>query len=81
MRIYNLAGLYLREGADPDLIFELYPASAVMSLWELYEPIVLERRRKNNDPDRYRPLEELYQEAKKRYPNITPEQYQHSSNR
>ncbi len=28
MRIYNLAGLYLKEGADPDLMFKLYPASA-----------------------------------------------------
>jgi len=72
MRIYNLAGLYLKEGTDPNLIFELYPASAVINLWELFEPIIKVRREQSNEPQRYEPLELLYKEAKSRYPEIHP---------
>jgi len=70
MRLYNLAGLYLKEGADPDLIFELYPAVAILNLWELFEPVIIDRRDRVNDPNRLGPLEHLYTEAKKRYPDI-----------
>jgi hypothetical protein len=70
MRVYNLAGLYLREGADPDLIFELYPPVAVINLWELFEPIIQGRRERSNDPGVLRPLELLYREAKSRFPEI-----------
>ena len=69
-RVYNLAGIYLEEGADPDLLFKLYPDSAIINLWEKFEPIILERRKRFNDPDRFKPLEYLYREAKNRYPEI-----------
>jgi hypothetical protein len=77
MRVYNLAGLYLKEGADPDLIFELYPASAVINLWELFEPIIHGRREWNNDPGRLKPLELLYTEAKSRFPDVLRSSLRH----
>ena len=72
MRLYTLAGLHLKEGADPDLLFELYPHGAVMMLWEQFEPVIRYARERSNNPRRWKPFEYLYNEAKKRYPDITP---------
>jgi hypothetical protein len=69
-RVYNLAGIYLEEGADPDLLFKLYPAPAVINLWEMFGPIFLERRVRYNDPDRSKSFEFLYKEARKRHPEL-----------
>ncbi len=69
-RVYNFAGVYLEEGADPDLLFKLYPAPAVINLWEKFEPIFMERRRRFNDPERAKSFELLYNEARKRYPDL-----------
>ena len=71
MRLYDLAGLYLREGADPDLLFALYTYGSVISLWERFEPVFLYQREVRNDPLRWEPFEYLYNEAKKRYREIT----------
>jgi len=72
MRLYAMAGLHLREGADPELLFELYPANAIMNLWERFEPVFRYQIERSNDPRRWESLEYLYNEAKKRYPDITP---------
>jgi len=69
-RLYGLAGLFLREGANPDLIFTLYPDGAVINLWELYEPVVQHIRERTNNPKRLTDLEFLYTEAKKRRPEL-----------
>jgi hypothetical protein len=70
MRVYNLAGLFLNEGADPDLLFQLYPIGAVISLWEQFEPIVMFQRKRENYMTQ-RAFESLYKEAKKRAPELT----------
>ena len=70
MRIYGLGGMYLQEGADPDLLFKLYPLSAIIPLWERFEPIIMAIRERVNDPHMWEPLEYLYNEAKKRAPEI-----------
>ena len=71
MSINNLAGLLLKEKeADPDLIFQLYPAASVIRIWEQFEPIVRNMREKRKYPALYEPFEFLYNEAKKRYPEI-----------
>lgn len=80
MRIYNLAGIHLHEGADPDLIFKLYPPSAVITLWELFEPIIQRRRERDNDPQRHKPLEYLYDEAKSRFPDVKKSRLRHEIN-
>jgi hypothetical protein len=68
MLLYQLAGLLLIQGADPDLIFELYPAGAVIELFELYEPVfeyMTSKKSWNLDNLYY-----LYNEAKKRRPEV-----------
>ena len=73
MRLYTMAGLHLRNGADPDLLFELYPYTTVMSLWEQFEPVFRYQRNIRNAPGMWEPFEYLYNEAKKRYPDVTTE--------
>jgi hypothetical protein len=69
-RVYNLAGVHLEEGADPELLFKLYPPAAIINLWELVEPIFVELRIRYNDPDRAKAFELLYNEARKKYPDL-----------
>ena len=66
-----MGGIQLQEGADPDLLFKLYPMSAVIPLWEQFEPIVMFIRKGINDPRMWEPFEYLYYEAKKRAPELT----------
>ena len=65
MRVYNLAGLHLKEGADPDLLFQLYPIGTIISLWNQFEPIILFQRERENYPEVHSAFEYLYREAKK----------------
>lgn len=69
-RYYEIAGIMLKHGADPDIIFELYPEGAVINLWELFEPIVEHMRIMFKNPTRQDILEYLYSEAKKRRPDL-----------
>jgi len=68
IRHYQLAGLLLKQGADPDIIFELYPDGAVINLFELYEPVV--EYMKSEKSWNFENLENLYSMAKKRRPDI-----------
>jgi len=68
IRHYQLAGLLLKQGADPEIIFELYPDGAVINLFELYEP-VLEYMKSEKSWD-IENLENLYSMAKMRRPDI-----------
>lgn len=70
IRHYQLAGVLLKQGADPYIIFELYPDGAVIALWELYEPVVEYMKVKSKNPMRLENLEYLYSEAKKRRPEL-----------
>jgi len=62
IRHYQLAGLLLKQGADPDIIFELYPDGAVINLFELYEPVV--EYMKSEKSWNFENLENLYSMAK-----------------
>jgi hypothetical protein len=70
-RLYEMAGLLMRQGADPDIIFAFYPEGAVINLWEQYESIVHYMRDKWGPPF-LDSLEYLYNEAKKRQPELSP---------
>ncbi len=73
MRIFSTAGMLLRENMDnADLIFQLYPATGVIGLWEQFEPIIYDIRKTRNSPTHLEGFEFLYREAKKRYPDILP---------
>jgi len=70
-RIFNVAGILLKEEvADAELIFQLYPPNAVIRIWERFEPVTLDVRERRSNPTFYGPFEFLYNEAKKRFPDI-----------
>ena len=72
MRQFTLARLHLKEGADPELLFYLYPPTSVMTLWERFEPVLRYQSERSNDPRMWEPFEYLYNEAKNRFPEVTP---------
>jgi hypothetical protein len=70
--LFNSAGLMLKEeGVDPELLFQLYAPGAVVSLWEKQLMHVESVRERFNYPELYSGFEYLYNEAKKRFPDIT----------
>jgi hypothetical protein len=72
-KVYNLAGILLMENvADADVIFRLYPPGAVISIWEQFYPYIQYSRKIRKDPTKDEAFEFLYNEAKKRYPEVLP---------
>ena len=71
MRMYEMAGLSLHGGADPEILFELWSVVAVINLWEQFESVIIYQRERNNAPFMYEPFEYLYNEVKKKYPDVT----------
>ena len=70
---YHNIGLLLKEGLiDSNIVFEIFNPMVIIQLWEKILPIELETRKRNNHPKHYDAFEYLYNEAKKRYPDITP---------
>ena len=73
MRQYSMTGTLLKENmANADLIFQLYPAQAVIGIWEEFEAVILDVRKKLNSPTHLDGFEFLYREAKRRHPEILP---------
>jgi hypothetical protein len=71
IRHYTLAGLLLKQGADPEIIFDLYPYGAVINLYELFKPII-EHKKKVESWD-FTNLDYLYSEAKKMWREKNPD--------
>ena len=73
MRYFSLGGVLFKENeADADLLFELYPPQAVIAFWEEFKPIIMWSRERRNNPHHHESFEYLYDQAKKRYPDILP---------
>ena len=71
LNAYNNLGLILKEKVtDPNLLFELYPPSTVITTWKKYEELVRSMRIRSNNPAEGGGFEFLYNEAKKLYPNV-----------
>ena len=71
-RSYNAVGILLQENmVSADIIFKLYPAQSIIGLWEQFLPLTERARERINKPDHLEAFEFLYDEAKKRYPEIT----------
>jgi hypothetical protein len=68
--VYNMAGISLKRGADPDLVFQLYSPNSTIALWEKFEPMTKRHRERTNNPLHREPFEFLYNEAKKRNPEL-----------
>ena len=61
----------LRENkANADFIFQLYPAQAVIKLWDQFEAVILDVREKLNSPTHLEGFEFLYRVAKEMHPGI-----------
>ena len=72
LRFQNL-GIMLRDKIiDPDLLFRMYQPSSILASWEHYLPNVLARREELNEPDLLKEFEYLYNETKKRFPDVKP---------
>ena len=67
---YNIAGISMKKGADPDLIFQLYPRGSSINLWEKYLPMTKRYRETTTNPLHGEHFEFLYKEARKRHPEI-----------
>jgi hypothetical protein len=73
---YQNLGLMLQEGKiDPDLLFKIYAPRTIMQIWEKISFMETITRERFNDPSHYAAFEYLYNEAKKRYPDIQTRQY------
>ena len=70
---YQSLGVMLKEKViEPDLLYKIYTPSSILFTWEHYRENVLARRVETNDPNQLSEFEYLYEETKKRYPDITP---------
>lgn len=70
---YQSIGVMLKEKMiDPDLLYKIYTPNSIVTTWEHYRIKLLSRREEVGDPGMWREFEYLYEETKKRYPDITP---------
>ena len=71
---YQNLGLLLKEKmVEPELLFQVFSPRSIMKFWERFEWHESLLRERANDPDHYEAFEYLYNEAKKRFPDINPE--------
>ena len=78
---YQNLGLMLRQGnIDPDLIFRIFSPMVVIQIWEKIRDVEVNTRERFNHPTHYEDFEYLYDEAKKRYPEINAMRYGYSVN-
>ena len=69
--VLNGVGLLLRKNAmDPDLLFSVYTPNMIIWTWEMARPVIEVWREAINYPEQYGYFEYLYNEAKKRFPDI-----------
>ena len=71
-RFQNLGAMLREKIIDPDLLFKIYPPNAIMITWEHMKPNIMARRDELNDPTSMSEFEYLYDETKKRFPNLIP---------
>jgi hypothetical protein len=70
---YQSLGVMLREKiVDPDLLFQMFNPGSIITAWEHYRDNILARRKSRNQPALFEGFEYLAEEARKRYPEITP---------
>jgi hypothetical protein len=68
---YNIVGSMLKQGIiDPDLLYQITGPRRLMLVWETIENIVQNYRETFNDPTFVESFEYLYNETKKRFPDI-----------
>ena len=69
---YNGLGVMLKQKMmDPDLLFQVFPTGNIIRFWEKMENIILDYRETTGDVTYNEGFEYLYNEARKRYPDIS----------
>jgi len=72
LNLYSSVGILHKDGIiSLEWIFQLYPPYTTIGIWEQFKPYILKARETMNDPDWLKPYEELYNEARKMYPNTS----------
>jgi len=72
LNLYSSVGILYKDGIiSLDWIFQLYPPYTTIGIWEQFEPYIDKARITMNDPDWLKPYEELYKEARRRYPKTS----------
>jgi hypothetical protein len=72
--VLNNAGILLSENlADSNQIIQLYNPTTIVLFWEKFGFFAEGFRERNNYPDYWGPLESLYEEVKKEYPDLIVE--------
>ena len=68
---YQNVGIMLKENMmDPDLLFQIFNPQFIMNLWEKTENNIRGSREDDNNSTYMAAFEYLYNETKKRYPDI-----------
>jgi hypothetical protein len=68
---YQQVGIMLKENMmDPDLLYQIFNPRFIMRFWEKIEKNIRSHREGNNHPTHLAAFEYLYNETKKRYPDI-----------
>ena len=74
----NAWGYLLREGlVDLEFLARHHNPSFIKYWWEENEPIFIDQRRRTNNPEAEKDFEFLYDEVKKKYPNVTGDPLYH----
>jgi hypothetical protein len=69
---YNNLGVMLQQKMmDPDLFFQIFPIGNILRFWEKMEDIILDYRETTKDVTYNEGFEYLYNEIKKRFPDIS----------
>ena len=70
---FQSIGVMLKEKLiEPELLYKIYTPNLILITWEHYRRKLLTRRAEVNDPTMWGEFEYLYEETKKRYPDVTP---------
>ena len=70
---YQSLGVMLKKKViEPALLYKIYTPHSILITWEHYRQNVLARREDTNDPNQLSEFGYLYEETKKRCPDITP---------
>jgi hypothetical protein len=69
--VYNNAGVLLREKlADSKQILLVYNPTTIVAFWDRFGVVARGVREHSNYPDYWKPLESLYEEVKRVYPDL-----------
>jgi hypothetical protein len=72
LNLYSSVGILHKDGIiSLEWIFQLYPPYTTIGIWEQFKPYILKARETMKDPDWLKPYEDLYNEARKIYPNTS----------